>query len=158
MERAYFAGGCFWGMEAVFQQKVGVINTIVGYMGGTKDNPTYEEVSSGTTGHVETVYVEYDESVIRYLDLLETFFSNHNPTEYNRQGSDEGEQYRSVIFYTTPEQKEIALKYIKDLEAKGEYIDPVVTDVIKAENFWPANDCHQSYYLKMRRRYVQGIW
>jgi peptide-methionine (S)-S-oxide reductase len=157
MRTAYFAGGCYWGVEAVFQQIPGVIGTAVGYMGGTKDNPTYQEVCSDKTGHAETVCIEFDESVISYHYLLDVFFSNHNPTEYMKQGPDTGSQYRSAIFYTSSDQKEESLRYIEDLRLKGKYEEPIVTEVLQAGIFWPAEEYHQSYYLKMGRRYGQGI-
>jgi len=158
MMTAYFAGGCFWGVEALFQQVHGVIGTTAGYMGGTKDNPTYLEVCSDKTGHAETVLVEYDENILQYQDLLEIFFGNHNPTEYMKQGEDTGSQYRSVIFYTSPEQKETALQYIKKIDSSGKYDRPVVTEVVKAGIFWPADDCHQSYYMKIAMRYGQDLY
>ena len=158
MMTAYFAGGCFWGVEALFQQVHGVTGTTAGYMGGTKDNPTYLEVCSDKTGHAETVLVEYDENILQYQDLLEIFFGNHNPTEYMKQGEDTGSQYRSVIFYTSPEQKETALQYIKKIDSSGKYDRPVVTEVVKAGIFWPADDCHQSYYMKIAMRYGQDLY
>ena len=157
MSLAYFAGGCFWGIEAAFQQVSGVTHTRVGYMGGNQLEPTYQDVCSDITGHAETVALEYDESVVSYRDLLDIFFAHHNPTELGRQGPDIGSQYRSVIFYTTNEQKTQAEDYILELEKSGRYSDPVVTAVIPAPEFWPAEEYHQSYFLKMGHRYSRGL-
>ena len=156
MAFAFFAGGCFWGMEAVFQQIPGVIRTQVGYMGGTTQDPTYQEVCSDSTGHAETVAIEFDYTNIQYHQLLDFFFSNHNPTELNRQGPDIGTQYRSVIFYITDEQKNIAEKFIRDLEKSGLYEKKIVTQVLPAPEFWPAEEYHQSYFLKIAQRYGPG--
>lgn len=156
MAFAFFAGGCFWGMEAVFQQIPGVIRTQVGYMGGTTQDPTYQEVCSDSTGHAETVAIEFDDTKIQYHQLLDIFFSNHNPTELNRQGPDIGTQYRSVIFYTTDEQKNIAEKFIRDLEKSDLYEKKIVTQVRPAPEFWPAEEYHQSYFQKIAQRYGPG--
>lgn len=150
---AFFAGGCFWGIEAGFQKVPGVIATRAGYMGGHTNEPTYQDVCSDTTGHAETVALEFDDAAISYRKLLEIFFSLHNPTEINRQGPDTGTQYRSVIFYTTPEQEIEAKQYIDQLNKSGRYNAPIATEVAKASVFWPAEDCHQSYFLKMGQRY-----
>ncbi|MDD3574361.1 peptide-methionine (S)-S-oxide reductase MsrA [Methanospirillum sp.] len=150
---AFFAGGCFWGIEAGFQRVPGVISTRAGYMGGHTNEPTYLDVCSDTTGHAETVALEFDDAAISYRKLLDIFFSLHNPTEINRQGPDTGSQYRSVIFYTTPEQKVEAEQYITGLNKSGHYHEAIATEVIPASVFWSAEDCHQSYFLKMGQRY-----
>ncbi|NLV27989.1 MAG: peptide-methionine (S)-S-oxide reductase MsrA [Methanomicrobiales archaeon] len=157
MTIVFFAGGCFWGIEAAFQQVPGVKQTRVGYMGGTKPEPTYQQVCSDTTGHAETVAIEYDESIAGFNNLLDIFFTHHDPTEIDRQGPDIGSQYRSVIFYTTLEQKNEAISYIEDLNNSDKFQKPVVTEVIPAPVFYPAEDYHQSYYLKIRERYGSRI-
>lgn len=144
-KKAIYAGGCFWGVEYYMQKQEGVIETTVGYIGGTKDNPTYEEVCSNSTGHYEAIEVEYDPEKISYEDLTKLFFEIHDPTQENGQGPDIGEQYKSVIFYDTDEEREIAQKLIDELKSKGY---DVVTKVIKATKFWPAEDYHQDYYNK----------
>lgn len=152
----FFAGGCFWGIEAAFQQVPGIAHTSVGYMGGRTEDPTYQDVCSDTTGHAETVALEYDDTVVSYRRLLEIFFSLHNPTELNRQGPDTGSQYRSAIFFTTPEQKLEAEKYIEELERAGQYTRPIVTEIHAASKFWQAEEYHQSYFMKIGRRYGHG--
>lgn len=157
MAIAFFAGGCFWGIEAGFQRLPGVLTTRVGYMGGHTEKPTYQDVCSDTTGHAETVAIEYDEAVISYRRLLGVYFSLHNPTEINRQGPDIGSQYRSVIFYTTQEQKDEAERYIREMNESGRYSAPITTEVVPASTFWPAEEYHQSYFLKMGQRYGPGL-
>lgn len=148
-EMAAFAAGCFWGIEAVFRQVKGVINTTVGYMGGTLKNPTYEDVCTDKTGHAETVLIEYDPAQVSYRELLDTFWSSHDPTALNRQGADTGTQYRSVIFYYTPEQKAEALVSKDRLEKSGELgKKPVVTEIKPAQEFYKAEEYHQRYYEK----------
>lgn len=142
-ERAIFAGGCFWGVEHYFDGKEGVISAISGYIGGTKKNPTYQEVCSGTTGHVEAVEVVFDPTIVSYEELARLFFEIHDPTQVNRQGPDIGYQYRSAVFYTNEEQKKIAEKLIDILKKKGY---KVATTVEKASEFWVAEDYHQDYY------------
>ena len=142
---AVFGGGCFWCTEAVFTMLRGVISVAPGYAGGTVANPTYEQVSSGTTGHAEVIRFEYDPSLISYDDLLNVFFATHDPTTLNRQGNDVGPQYRSVIFTTTPEQKAAADMFITNLSALHEGA-PIVTAVQPLDHFWPAEDYHQKYY------------
>ena len=142
-ETAYFAGGCFWGMEYFFQKENGVISTRVGYMGGHKQNPTYKEVCSGTTGHAETMEVVFDNTKTTFEKLARLFFEIHDPTQIDRQGPDIGEQYRSAIFYGNDEQKQIAEKLIKFLVDKGYEI---ATEITKAGTFWLAEDYHQDYY------------
>jgi peptide-methionine (S)-S-oxide reductase len=153
MEIAIFAAGCFWGIEAAFQQVPGVNVTRVGYTGGKFDNPSYQDVCEGNTGHAEAVMIEYDPLTISFEKLLELFFSLHDPTTKDRQGPDIGAQYRSAIFYSDDKQREKAVKMIKNLENSGKYHAPVVTEIIPASKFWPAEENHQSYYLKMGRRY-----
>ena len=143
--KAYFAGGCFWGVEYFFQNAEGVISTHVGYMGGHKQNPTYEEVSNSTTGHAEALEVVYEPSKTTYEKLAKLFFEIHDPTQINRQGPDIGEQYRSEIFYADNEQKQTAERLIKILKDKGY---KVVTRLTKADTFWVGEDYHQDYYKK----------
>jgi peptide-methionine (S)-S-oxide reductase len=143
---AVFGGGCFWCTEAVFLMLKGVRSVAPGYAGGSIDNPTYDQVSSGTTGHAEVIRFEYDPAVISYEDLLSVFFASHDPTTVNRQGNDVGPQYRSVIFYSSPEQKEEAERFIRALNASDEQGAPVVTRVEPLTVFWPAEDYHRKYY------------
>jgi peptide-methionine (S)-S-oxide reductase len=145
-EKAVFAGGCFWGVQGVFQHLKGVKSVTSGYSGGTVDHPYYELVSSGSTGHAESVEVEYDPSQITYGKLLMIFFSvAHDPTQKDRQGPDIGTQYRSAIFYQTPEQKRIAEAYIAQINAAGVYERPIATQVAAYQAFYPAEDYHQNY-------------
>ena len=148
MEKAYFAGGCFWGMQSFFDQIPGVLKTTVGYMGGTLMNPTYEEVCSDTTGHAETVEIDFDPDIIDYETLLNLFFEKHDPTTLNRQGPDVGSQYRSVIFYTTEQQRRQALKMIQDKMNIKQFSAPILTQVIEAPRFFPAEEYHQHYLDK----------
>ncbi len=147
-EKATFGAGCFWGVEANFRQRKGVVSTRVGYSGGTLENPTYEDVCTDQTGHAEVVEVEYDPAQVSYDDLLNVFWSCHDPTTLNRQGPDVGTQYRSVIFFHTPEQ-EAAAKASKDkIQRSGKYRSPVVTVIVRASRFYPAEDYHQQYLEK----------
>jgi peptide-methionine (S)-S-oxide reductase len=152
LERVYFATGCFWGAERRFWNMPGVINTSVGYMGGTRANPSYEQVCTGVTGHVETVLVEFDPDLVDYAVLLGEFWSMHDPTSLNAQGNDIGSQYRSAIFFTTPEQKKLALAtkaiYQKAITL-ADYED-IVTEIIPAESniYWLAEEYHQKYLAK----------
>lgn len=148
MEKATFAAGCFWGIEAEFASIEGVKETTVGYIGGTADNPTYEEVCSGLTGHAEAVEILFDSEIISYDDLLHIFWEIHDPTSLNRQGLDVGSQYRSVIFYHNDEQQQKALKQKQKLEAKGVYVRPIVTEIVPAQKFYRAEDYHQKYYMR----------
>lgn len=148
MEKATFAAGCFWGVEAEFRQIKGVVSTAVGYEGGTSDNPTYRDVCTGRTGHAETVEVEYDPLRVSYEDLLKVFWENHDPTTLNRQGPDVGTQYRSVIFYHNPEQQAAALASKEKLQSSGKYRRPIVTQVVPAAQFFKAEDYHQQYLEK----------
>jgi peptide-methionine (S)-S-oxide reductase len=145
-EFAVFGGGCFWCTEAVFSELKGVIKVVSGYTGGRTDNPTYQQVCSGNTGHVEAARIEYDPGLISYNDLLEVFFYTHDPTTPNRQGKDVGEQYHSTIFYTDGEQKELAEKFIDKLNAGKEYNAPIVTTLRPLGQFYEAEDYHQGYY------------
>jgi peptide-methionine (S)-S-oxide reductase len=145
-EIATLGGGCFWCLEAVFEQLQGVISVKSGYAGGKMDNPSYEQVCSGTTGHTEVVQISFDSTKITYRELLEVFFTIHDPTTLNRQGADVGTQYRSVIFYHTPEQQKVAQEIIRELDASGTWEQPVVTAVEKLRNFYPAEEYHQGYY------------
>jgi peptide-methionine (S)-S-oxide reductase len=145
-EIATFGGGCFWCLEAVYQEAAGVRSVVSGYMGGTKPNPTYKEVCGGDSGHVEVVQVTFDPAVVAYRDLLEVFFAMHDPTTLNRQGNDVGTQYRSVIFYHSPEQKAAAEEIIRELAADKTFGDPIVTAVEAATEFYPAENYHQQYF------------
>ena len=148
MEIALFGAGCFWGVEAEFRKKKGITSTAVGYCGGTLQNPTYEDVCTGSTGHAEVVRIEYEPNKISYEELLNTFWQNHNPTTLNRQGPDVGTQYRSVIFYTTESQKIEALKSRDKLEQQKKYKDLIVTEIEPAQEFYEAEDYHQQYLEK----------
>jgi peptide-methionine (S)-S-oxide reductase len=145
-ENATLAGGCFWCLEAVFEQLQGVDKVVSGYAGGHVPEPTYKQVCTGNTGHAEVVRVTFDPSVIAYRDLLEFFFAFHDPTTLNRQGHDLGTQYRSAIFYESPEQQAIAQQVIAELGKQGAYPDPIVTEVTALDRFWPGEDYHQGYY------------
>ena len=147
-EKATFGAGCFWGVEATFRAIPGVTNATVGYAGGTTKNPTYEDVCSHTTGHAEVVEVEFDPTVASYDQLLEVFWSNHNPTTLNRQGPDVGDQYRSVIFYHTPEQQAAAEASKTRTDGSGRFKNPIVTQIQPAPTFYPAEDYHQRYLEK----------
>jgi peptide-methionine (S)-S-oxide reductase len=145
-QTAIFAGGCFWCTEAFFTDLKGVEKVTSGYIGGTTANPTYREVCSGYTGHAEAIQIEYNPQEIGYEELLEVFFATHDPTTLNRQGNDVGTQYRSEVFYTTAEQKDIAEKYIKFLTDEKVFDKKIVTKVTGASTFYPAEDYHQDYY------------
>ena len=148
MEKATFAAGCFWGVEAAFRQVKGVVSTSVGYTGGSFDDPTYEDVCSGRTGHAETVEVEYDPSKVSYEELLTVFWDSHDPTTLNRQGPDVGTQYRSAIFFHTPEQGSAAIASKEKLQRSGRYKKPIVTEITPASQFYRAEDYHQQYFEK----------
>ena len=147
-EKATFGAGCFWGVEETFRQLPGVSSTAVGYAGGAKENPTYEDVCSDATGHAEVVEVEFDPTEIAYTKLLDVFWSNHNPTTLNRQGPDVGTQYRSAIFYHSPEQKQQAEASKAALEKSGRFPRPIVTQIEPAPKFWRAEEYHQQYRRK----------
>lgn len=143
---ATFGGGCFWSMSEAMSELKGVNKVVSGYAGGTKTNPTYEEVGTQATGHAEVVQIYYDPKVISYAILVKSFFFAHNPTELNRQGPDEGTDYRSIAFYRTPEEREILLNTIKEVNATKHYNDPIVTQVVPFKAFYPAEKYHQGYY------------
>lgn len=147
-EKAMFGAGCFWGVESRFMAVPGVVSTAVGYSGGKTDHPTYKQVCGDGTGHAEVVYVEYDPQKVSYEQLLEVFWANHDPTQVNRQGPDVGTQYRSVIFYYTPEQERIALASKERLGLSGKHQRPIATEVTKAGPFWRAEEYHQKYLQK----------
>lgn len=148
MEKATFGAGCFWGVEAAFRQVEGVKSTAVGYSGGTFENPTYQDVCSGRTGHAEVVEVQYDPAVVSYDELLKVFWENHDPTTLNRQGPDVGAQYRSAIFYHTPEQEAAASASKEALDKSGQYRRPIVTEITPASTFYRAEEYHQQYFEK----------
>ncbi len=139
-------GGCFWCLEAVYDDLIGVIDVVSGYSGGSVPDPDYKLVCSGTTGHAEVVQVTFDSTIITFEEVLEIFFTIHDPTTLNRQGADVGTQYRSVIFYHSEEQKEIAEQVIKTLQTEGVWPKPIVTEIKPFEIFYPAEDYHQEYY------------
>ncbi|MGH2818719.1 MAG: peptide-methionine (S)-S-oxide reductase MsrA [Actinomycetota bacterium] len=145
---ATFAAGCFWGVEDAFRQVKGVSATEVGYTGGTKDDPTYQEVCTGRTGHAEAVKVTYDPDAVTYEELLHVFWSNHNPTQLNRQGPDFGTQYRTEIFVHDDEQKQAAIASKQELEESGRYRKQIVTAITPASTFWRAEEYHQQYFEK----------
>ncbi len=151
MKKAYFAGGCFWGVEYHFEHAKGVISAVSGYMGGTKDNPAYEEVKTGKTGYLETVEVTYDPDKVSYEELARLFFEIHDPTQENGQGPDIGEQYKSTIFYSNEEEKQTAEKLIDILKQKGYN---VVTRLLPASKFYRAEEYHQDYYEKKKQKPV----
>lgn len=146
--KATFGAGCFWGVEETYRVLPGVVETAVGYMGGTLEKPTYEDVCTGNTGHAEVVHVTYNPDDVSYEKLLDIFWENHNPTTVDQQGPDFGSQYRSVIFYTDDEQKEIAEKSKEQLEQSSKWQKPIVTQIVEAKTFWPAEDYHQKYLMK----------
>lgn len=149
LQMATFAAGCFWGVEEAFTKTKGVKSTRVGYIGGNLPNPTYEDVCTDRTGHAEALQVKYDPKEISYEDLLDLFWSIHNPTTKNRQGPDIGSQYRSIIFYHTPEQESIAKKSKQELDASNKFQNKIVTEIVPASTFYPAEDYHQKYYQKI---------
>lgn len=152
-EKAIFAGGCFWCMEPPFKKLPGVLSVTSGYAGGYKDNPSYEEVCGGGTGHAEAVQIVYDPAQIDYAGLLEVFWMNIDPTDSDGQFYDRGSQYRSAIFYLDEEQKRLAEHSKEQLAASGRFDAPIVTDIEAAGTFYPAEDYHQDYYRKNPRRY-----
>lgn len=154
-ETAIFAAGCFWGVQMKFDHIKGVLATTVGYTGGKVDNPTYEQVCSHTTGHAEAVKVEFDPAVVSYARLVETFFALHDPTQFNRQGPDVGNNYRSAIFYASPEQKAVAEAAKRKLNAEGKYAGRVVTEIVPAAKFYPAEAYHQKYLEKNGGAYCE---
>ena len=158
MEIATLGGGCFWCLEAAYEQLDGVQKVVSGYAGGRRENPTYEQVCSGATGHAEVVQITFDPSVITFKDLLDVFFTIHDPTTLNRQGADIGTQYRSVVFYHDEEQKRVAEKAISSLEADGVWDSAIVTEVTAAPRFYPAEAYHQHYYQRNSAQpYCQAV-
>ncbi len=173
-EVATLAGGCFWCLEAVYEDLKGVEKVESGYAGGSVPNPSYEQVCSGRTGHAEVVQITFDPSVVTYRELLEVFFTIHDPTTLNRQGNDVGTQYRSAIFYHSPEQKSTGEDVIAELEAQKVWDDPIVTEITPLDEYYPAEDYHQEYFrqnpnqpycavaiapkvAKFRRQYLQKL-
>jgi len=147
-QTASFAAGCFWGVEARFRELEGVVDAISGYMGGHTENPTYKEVCGGQTGHAETVQVTFDDEQVTYAQLLDLFFDMHNPTTLNRQGPDFGSQYRSAVFWHNEEQQSAARQKIAEIDVSDKWSDPVVTQLVPAGTFWPAEEYHQRYFEK----------
>jgi len=147
-DKATFGAGCFWGVEETFRQTKGVVATAVGYMGGSMQNPTYQDVCTDRTGHAEVVEVEYDPAQVSYDQLLDIFWANHDPTTLNRQGPDWGAQYRSAIFYHTPEQRAAAEASKAKQQASGRFRRPIVTEITPAATFWRAEEYHQQYLAK----------
>jgi len=155
---ATLGGGCFWCLEAVFQELKGVEKVESGYTGGASASPTYRQVCSGTTGHAEVVQVTFDPQFVSFKDILEVFFSIHDPTTMNRQGADVGTQYRSAIFYHTPEQEKIAEQVIKEVDAAGIWDEPIVTEITPLKTFYPAEDYHQEYFkINPEQPYCQVV-
>ena len=157
-ELATLGGGCFWCLEAVYKDLKGVESVVSGYAGGQVDNPTYEQVCGGSTGHAEVVQIAFDPQVVTYRDLLDVFFTIHDPTTPDRQGADVGPQYRSIVLYHSPEQKAAAERAIADLSEKRVWNAPIVTEVVPLEKFYPGEDYHQDYFERNpRQRYCQII-
>ena len=148
LETATLGGGCFWCTEAVFDSVKGVKDVVSGYSGGHKENPTYQQVCSETTGHAEVIQIKFDPEEISYKEVLEIFFGTHDPTTLNRQGNDVGSSYRSVVFYHSPEQKETAEKVIEEITNEGIFNNEIVTEVTEFTKFYPAEDYHQDYFAK----------
>ena len=152
LETATLAGGCFWCTEAVFDQLKGVVKVESGYSGGEAQNPSYEEVCTGDTGHAESIQITFDPRMISYADLLRVFFTTHDPTTLNRQGADVGTQYRSAVFYHNPEQEKTARHIIQEFEQSKVWKRPIVTEVVPYRTFYKAEDYHQEYYAKNSRQ------
>ncbi len=148
MNKATFGAGCFWGVEATFRKLAGVRSAVVGYSGGSFENPTYEDVCSGKTGHAEVVQLEYDPPEVSYEDLLDVFWNCHDPTTVNRQGPDIGTQYRSAVFFHDTDQESAAITFKEKLQSSARYPSPIVTEITAAEAFYPAEDYHQRYLEK----------
>lgn len=146
LDTAYFASGCFWCTEAVYERVAGVVDVVSGYTGGKRSNPTYQQVSAGATDHAEAVRVVYDPQTVTYQELVEMFFASHDPTQLNRQGPDIGKQYRSGIFYRNATEKSTSEDVKKKLTASGKYSKPIVTEITEYSKFWIAEDYHQNYY------------
>lgn len=155
---ATLGGGCFWCLEAVFKELKGVLGVVSGYAGGRPKNPTYREVCSGLTGHAEVVQLTFDAATISFRELLQIFFSIHDPTTLNRQGADVGSQYRSVIFWHDASQKSVAEEVISEMSREGIWSDPIVTQLVPFEAFYPAEDYHQDYFAQNPRQpYCQAV-
>lgn len=148
MNKATFGAGCFWGVESLFRAIPGVIDVAVGYEGGTKDHPTYEDVCTDETGHAEVVEIDFDPARVPYRTLVETFFAHHDPTTLNRQGPDAGTQYRSVIFVHDDEQLRVAREVRTELASSGRFLKPIVTAIEPVSTFWRAEEYHQNYFAK----------
>lgn len=158
LETATLAAGCFWCVEAVFDDLVGVEDVVSGYSGGHKANPTYQEVCSETTGHAEVVQIRFDPEALSFADLLRVFFTVHDPTTLNRQGNDIGSSYRSAIFYHSPEQKTTAEAIVKEINDEHIYDNPIVTEITAFDQFWPAEDYHQEYFANNPNQpYCAGV-
>jgi peptide-methionine (S)-S-oxide reductase len=157
-ETATFGAGCFWGIEETFRRVPGVVETAVGFMGGTLANPTYEDVCTGRTGHTEVVQVTYDPERVSYRDLLNVFWNAHDPTTLNRQGPDIGTQYRSVIFYHTPEQEAAARESKEEMGRSKRFRRPIVTAIQPAREFWRAEEYHQQYFAKRGGGHCRTVW
>jgi peptide-methionine (S)-S-oxide reductase len=153
-EKAIFAAGCFWGVESNFRKVKGVISTRVGYIGGDFTNPSYKDVCSHKTGHAEAIEITFNPSIVSYDELLDVFWSIHDPTTLNRQGPDVGSQYRSAIFYLDEDQKEKAERSRVKLEESKRFKNPIVTQIVPASKFWKAEEYHQQYHEKMKNRFV----
>ncbi len=153
LEKAVFGAGCFWGVESTFQNVDGVKSATSGYSGGTVENPTYEQICTGTTGHAEVVEVEFDPSKISFDELLDIFWKNHDPTTLNRQGPDAGTQYRSAIFFQSPEQERAAIESKNALQKVNAFVNPIVTEITKASEFYRAEEYHQRYFEKQGIEY-----
>ena len=147
-EHATLAGGCFWCLEAVYLEFKGVLGVQSGYAGGTRPNPTYEQVCGGATGHAEVVQVSYDPAIVSYKELLDVFFAIHDPTTLNRQGGDKGTQYRSAVFFESPKQERITKETIAEFAVAKVWDDPIVTEVAPLEKFWPAEKYHNEYFAQ----------
>ena len=147
-QTASFAAGCFWGIEARFREVVGVLDAVSGYMGGHTQNPSYQDICRGDTGHAEAVQVSFEDGQVSFDELLDLFFDLHNPTTLNRQGPDFGSQYRSAVFWHNDEQRAAAEQKIGEVNASGKWPGPVVTQLAKAPEFWRAEECHQRYFEK----------
>jgi peptide-methionine (S)-S-oxide reductase len=147
-DEATFGGGCFWCLEAVFMELHGVQSVKSGYAGGKVENPTYKEVCGGSTGHAEVIQVHFDPAALDYADLLRVFFTVHDPTTKDRQGGDVGTQYRSIILYADDAQRETATAVLKEFEAEGVYPDPIVTEIVPLDKFWPAEAYHDEYFKR----------
>ena len=148
MEKATFGAGCFWGVQTTFDRIPGVVETLVGYEGGTLDNPTYRDVCTDRTGHAEVLQITFDPTRVSYRQLLDVFFSAHDPTQLNRQGPDHGAQYRSAIFYHSAEQQQAAVETVARLNAEHKFSHPIVTQIVPAQTFWVAEEYHQKYLEK----------